>query len=119
MIDLAVKGVGKHGEGLVQGEDVGPVDLLGPQVKLLRRGALELDQRRQHARDQPRAVVDAVQGLQIGLEVDAAGEDLAVGGPQRLQLLGRDILQAAGHLGEELVEALVVKHQASSRTIRM
>jgi len=52
VIDLAVKGVGEHGEGLVQPEDARPVDLLGAEVKLLGSFRLELDQWRQRPGDQ-------------------------------------------------------------------
>jgi len=118
VVDDAAADVGVDGEGLVQGQQVGPVDLLGLEVEVLGAVDVEAGQRRQHPAQQARAVDDAVQGLGVGLELQAARKGVHLLGAQARQLSGGQILEAAGHLGEVLLLGFVEEHgQPSARVI--
>ena len=100
----------KMREGLVERHDPRPVDPLRAQVQVFGRGRMELDQRRQHARNEARAVVDAAQHLGIGAEDDAALARLHALGAQALQFLAGRFLETARGLREEAAVLLVQVH---------
>ncbi len=110
MGDAAVPDVGKNGKRIFRREQRFPVE--GPRrfVERLVGGAGKSGQGSEHARDQARAIIDAVQSRRVGAKMQAAAGSFDLVGAQLRQLGAGQFLQSARHLGEIATVGLIGEH---------